>query len=204
VATTYEFLVQTLAVAAERGAEIRSIVTASRRPRDRIAVRSRLETDGSLARILTREPRTLEGEPSVATVPHFCRFVGESVVPRPWGYALPEALGRRIAQHGLRARVLSEPAEARVEVSTIASTGGVDSRAILEATGERVFSAEVKVTTRRLPAGTWIVETDQPLGAVAVYLSEAESDDGLVAQGWLAAPGAGEEWPVLRLLEPTP
>jgi len=165
-------------------------------------VRSRLESDGSLARILTREPRTLEGEPSVATVPHFCRFVGESVVPRPWGYALPESLGRRIAQHGLRARVLSDAVEARVEVARITSASGVDSRRILEATGERVFGAEISVGTRRLPPGTWIVETEQPLGAIAVYLAEPESDDGLVAQGWLAPPDQGEEWPVLRLLEP--
>jgi Zinc carboxypeptidase len=201
VRTTYEFLRHALEKAAEDGSEIKRIVAASRRPRDRIAIRSRLEADGSLARILTRDPRTLDGEPSVATLPHFCRFVPEVVVPRPWAYALPEALGRRVAQHGLRARVLAEPVEARVEVSRIAATTGVDSRRILEASGERLLSAEVSTTTRRLPAGTWIIETEQPLGAIAVYLSEAESDDGLVACGWLPAPSAGEEWPVLRVLE---
>jgi hypothetical protein len=136
------------------------------------------------------------------TLPHFCRFVPDVVVPRPWGYALPEKLGRRVAQHGLRARVLSEATEARVEVSRVVAAAGTESRAILEASGERLVSAETLVTTRRLPEGIWIIPTDQPLGAIAVYLCEAESDDGLVACGWQAAPSVGEEWPALRVLEP--
>ena len=51
-------------------------------------------------------------------------------------------------------------------------------------------------------AGTRVVRTDQPHGAIATYLCEARSDDGFVACGVIPEPKAGEEFPVARVLEP--
>jgi hypothetical protein len=62
--------------------------------------------------------------------------------------------------------------------------------------------ASYRRRAERLAAGTKLVLTEQPLGAIAVYLCEARSDDGFVQQGVLAEPKAGEEFPVLRLVEP--
>jgi hypothetical protein len=45
------------------------------------------------------------------------------------------------------------------------------------------------------------VSTAQPLGALAVYLCEPESDDGLVEGGWVPTPELGAELEILRLLE---
>ena len=42
----------------------------------------------------------------------------------------------------------------------------------------------------------------EPLGAIAVYLCEAKSDDSLWINGILGEPAAGEELAVVRLLEP--
>jgi hypothetical protein len=50
-----------------------------------------------------------------------------------------------------------------------------------------------------LPEGWAIVRTAQPYGAIAVYLCEAESDDGLVACEWIAEPAVGEEFPAWRV-----
>jgi len=36
---------------------------------------------------------------------------------------------------------------------------------------------------------------------VAVYLSEPESDDGLVANGMIPTPEKGEEFPILRVVD---
>ena len=50
------------------------------------------------------------------------------------------------------------------------------------------------------PVGTYIVSTAQPLGALAVYLLEPESDDGLVT--WNTLDGMvrrGADFPVVRL-----
>ena len=37
-----------------------------------------------------------------------------------------------------------------------------------------------------------------PLGAIAVYLCEPESDDGAVENGLVAAPAVGGEFPIWR------
>jgi hypothetical protein len=89
-----------------------------------------------------------------------------------------------------------------VQVPFIESVRDTDSRAILEAPGEVVLGARFETRTLRLAAGTCLVETEQPLGAIAVYLCEAESDDGLVACGLLPRPQPGDPYPALRVLEP--
>ena len=51
---------------------------------------------------------------------------------------------------------------------------------------------------RAVPDGARLVRTDQPLGAIAVYLCEPESDDGAVENTLIAAPKLGEEFPIWR------
>ncbi len=79
-------------------------------------------------------------------------------------------------------------------------------RKILEASslGEKELLAGYRRETRRLPAGTRLVRTEQPLGAVAVYLCEARSDDGALQCGMIAEPAQGGEFPILRVIEPIP
>ena len=201
VATTYAFLVEALRIAGERGAPLASVVEAARTPRERIAVRYRLDAAPQPARILTRAPRTLDGAPIEVTIPHLARFVGTRVVDRPWGYAVPPAIGEHLQRHGLAVRFLDEPLGAAIEVPTIEHIRQSDPRAILEAAGETLLDARFDRTTEALPAGTAIVQTDQPLGAIAVYLCEAESDDGLVASGLIPCPQPGDRYPALRILE---
>lgn len=202
VRTTYEFLVETLRFAAERGPEIRTIVAESRTPRTEIAVRYRLEADDAPATVVTRWPRALDGEPTTVTIPHLCRFVGTVVVQRPWGYAVPEAIAWHLQRHGLKAFALEEARAVEVEVARVNAAAATASRSILEAADEREIDADLSRETRELPAGMWIVPTDQPLGAIAVYLCEARSDDGLVSAGLCAEPAPGSEWPALRVVAP--
>jgi hypothetical protein len=165
-------------------------------------VRYRLEAEPEPATILTRAPRALDGAPISVTVPHLARWVGVDPLARPWGYAVPPAIGERLARHGLAVRTLDAARDARVEVARVSKVAPTDSRNILEAAGELVISAEPSAATRRLAAGTCVVETEQPLGAIAVYLCEAQSDDGLVACGFIPAPAPGDEHPALRLVDP--
>ena len=202
VATTYAFLVESLRLAGERGGALREVVSAARRPRDRVAIRYRLEASDRPARILTRTPRTLEGAPTEVTLPHLARFVGDRVVDRPWGYAVPPAIGARLAGHGLPVRVLDAATEARVEVPIVEEIRDSDGRRILEAAGEVLLDARLEARTERLAAGTSVVSTDHPLGAIAVYLCEAESDDGLIACGMIPRPAPGDRFPALRVMAP--
>jgi hypothetical protein len=202
VRTTHETVLAALRRANEDAAELRRVVRASTSPPSRVAVRYRLEAEVEQATIPTRAPRALDGAPTTVTVPHLARFVGVDPVARPWAYAVSPAIGERLAAHGLATRRLAAARDARVEVATITRVAPTDSRNILEAAGELVISADHAVTTRRLPEGCCVVETEQPLGAIAVYLCEAKSDDGLVACGFAPAPAVGDEWPALRVLEP--
>jgi zinc carboxypeptidase len=206
VATTYELLRETLRLAGERGAAIRSVVDAAAVPRDQIAVRCRLAAAAEPARILTRAPRVLEGDPIEVELPHLCRFVGTEVVARPWGYAVPPAIGAHLARHGLATRVLDRDVAVASEIAIVDGLLGEGSRKILEASsaGEIEVQAHLESAATTLPAGTWIVDAGQRLGAIAVYLCEARSDDGLIAAGLLAPPAAGSRWPAIRLLEPVP
>jgi len=204
VKTTYAFLVESLRIAGERGAELRAVVAAARRPRERIAVRYALEAAPRPARILTRRPRTLDGAPIEVTIPHLARFVGTRVVDRPWGYAVPAAIGEHLARHGLAVRVLDAPVDAEVEVPVIEQVRQSDPRTILEAAGETLLDARWERRAETLPAGTAIVETEQPLGAIAVYLCEAESDDGLVACGLTPCPAPGDRYPAVRVMNALP
>jgi hypothetical protein len=176
------------------------VTAAAERPRDRIAVRYQLEAAPAPARILTRAPRTLDGAPIEVTIPHLSRFVGARVVDRPAAYAVPPAIGAHLARHGLPVEILDTPRELDCEIATVESVRGTDARSILEAAGETLIDASWSRRTERLPAGTALVRTDHRLGAIAVYLCEPDSDDGLVACGLTPAPAKGDRWPALRVL----
>jgi hypothetical protein len=202
VFTTYEFVVEALTFVSERPADIIQVVEASQRPPDRIAVRYRLEALDQPAEILTRAPRTLDGEPISVSIPHLARFVGTEVVDRPWAYAVPEAVARHLQQHGLTVRQLDQARAVEAEVAQIESAASEGSRRILEASsaGEKEIQAHYQRESRTLPPGTYLVETEQPLGAIAVYMCEARSDDGLVSCGLMADPAPGTEFPALRVV----
>lgn len=203
VFTTYEFLVEVLKFVSERGDDIVQVVESSQRPPDRIAVQYNLEAFPEPVEILTRHPYTLEGAPISVTIPHLARFVGTEVVNRPPFYAVTESVAQHLRQHGLTVQQLEQHCSAAVEVAYVESAAaGAASRVILEASGtERQLQAGYQSETRQLTAGTYLVNTEQPLGSIAVYLCEANSDDNLVTCGVVPELSAGEAFPVLRVME---
>ncbi len=74
-------------------------------------------------------------------------------------------------------------------------------RKILEASEVGDLRVEWRRGRRELLPGAHLVRTDQPLGAIAVYLCEPESDDGAVENGLVAAPALGAEFPIWRAHE---
>jgi hypothetical protein len=86
-----------------------------------------------------------------------------------------------------------------VEVARVMSLGAQGGRAILEAARVGEVAVQWTAQARRAPEGWFQVDTDQPLGAIAVYLCEPESDDGVVENGLAPVPAAGDEHPAWRL-----
>jgi hypothetical protein len=197
VQTASAWQIETLCWAAAHADLVRSCVTASARPPDRVAVRYRLERAEAPVEVLTRAPRTLDGEPVTLRIPHHARFVGTTVVERPRAYLVPPAVAEHLRRHGLR--VAKTEGVHDVEVARVESLGAEGGRAILEAA--RVGEVTVRWTeeARPAPEGWSRVDTDQPLGSIAVYLCEPESDDGVVENGLVAVPRVGDEHPAWRL-----
>jgi hypothetical protein len=196
VRTTYATLLEALAYVAAHGDDVVQLVARCRAPRDRIAVRARLEAFDEPILIATRTPRTLDGAPSEVAVRHLARFAGATVIERPPAYVVPAAVAEHLERHGLA----TEPAggERDVELATVVGFATEGGRGILEASEVGDLRVEWRRTTRAMPPGARLVETDQPLGAIAVYLCEPESDDGAVENGVIAAPAIGDEHPIWR------
>jgi len=197
VRTAYAFMLETLRHVAAHADEVRQVVAASRTPRDRVAVRARLERFAEPVTILTRTPRTLEGAPSEIALPYLGRFVGTTVVDRPDAYLVPPSLARALAGHGLEVDPAG-PTPYDVRVPTVTRIGAEGGRQILEAAQFGDVGVSWKEASRACE-GWSLVRTSQPLGAIAVYLCEPESDDGAIENGFVPAPKLGEELPLLRV-----
>ena len=196
VRTTYACLLEALRYTAGHANEIVELVAASRTPRDRMAIRYRLDAFDEPIEVPTRTPRTLDGAPSVAQLRYFGKFVGRSVIDRPPAYLVDAAVGAHLARHGLT--VEPAPAELDAEVATVAEIASEGGRKILESAAVGDLRVEWRRGARKVPAGSQLVRTDQPLAAIAVYLCEPESDDGAVENGLVAAPAVGAEFPIWR------
>jgi len=143
------------------------------------------------------------------TIPYFSDYVGTRSVRFPYAYifGVPgEEIAAKLLQHGLVVEKLMQPATLEVEAFKLTEIKA----------SERAFQGhhlnQVKgtyaVEKKEFPAGTFLVPTAQPLGNLAAYLLEPESDDGLVVWNFFdryLIPQWSRElqtYPVYRLLSP--
>jgi hypothetical protein len=196
VRTTYVTLLEALTYVAAHGDDVVQLVASCTRPRDRIAVRARLDAFDEPIDIPTRTPRTLDGAPSTVRVRHVSRFVGTTIVDRPPAYVVPATVAAHLRLHGLATEPIA--GERDVEIATVTTLEREGGRKILEASEVGDVRVDWRRHTRAVPAGAHLVRTDQPLGAIAVYLCEPESDDGAVENGLVPAPKEGDEIPIWR------
>ena len=196
VRTTYATLLEALTYVSLHHDDVLQVVESSRSPRDRIAVRCRLDAFDDTIEIATRTPRTLDGAPSTVSVRYFANFVGTTIIDRPPAYIVPAEIGAHLERHGLK--VDAAPRSCDVGVATVTGFGTEGGRKILEASEVGDLQVDWRREPRALPAGSRLVRTDQPLGAIAVYLCEPESDDGVIENNLVAAPKLGSEFPIWR------
>ncbi len=199
VETAYAFMLETLRYVAQHGDAILQTNAQSLMPRNEIAVRSDLTVFAEPVEILTRTPRTLDGTPNSVTIPYFGKFVGTKRIKRPFAYLVPAKVGQHLAQHGLQVQMPKAGHVYGVEVATIVSLGAEAGRGILEAAKVGEVGVAWKEANRTAPDGYAFVITEQPLGAIAVYLCEPESDDGAVENNLIPIPQAGSEYPIWRV-----
>jgi hypothetical protein len=136
------------------------------------------------------------------------RFTPTTTRPAPWGYAIAatDTAAVNLARlHGLELSRLSAAwsgdAGPQFTVdSTVVATQAFEGHRLVRLVGR--WESGKPVT---LAAGTYVVRVAQPLGVLAMYLLEPESDDGLVAWdvGGRSSGSAGTA-PVIRLATAPP
>ncbi len=133
-----------------------------------------------------------------------CRFEPEISVRRPRAYVFPARL-RQVAEflrgHNVVVRTAGEDAGfkhaecylvLRKELTESPDVGDHERK-------ETVFYVSLETKEHHLLADDFYVPMDQPLAALAIYLLEPHSDDGLARWGHFDDVNAGDEFPILRL-----
>jgi hypothetical protein len=138
-------------------------------------------------------------------IPHLRTFEPSKTVPRPAGYLIPRThwgVAERLRDHNLVVERTALPASLEVEAYRITHIEITDSPDVGTAKHvECSIAARMETVQARIEPGDFVVRTDQPLGTLAVYLLEPESDDGLTR--WNFFDAAIREWdlhPVSRIV----
>ena len=132
-------------------------------------------------------------------------FEATRAVPAGSGYLFSRDQGTRVMleklfQHGIAVEELITPATLEVERFRIE---GVE-KAPKPFEGHHASSMAGHYERARVafPEGTLLVRTSQPLGLLAAYLLEPESDDGLVTWNFLdSLLEPGKDYPVCKLIQ---
>ncbi|MBI4565235.1 MAG: M14 family metallopeptidase [Planctomycetes bacterium] len=149
--------------------------------------------------------RRIEGaKPEDYRTRYYADFVPSVKVRRPFAYAFPaeaQALAAKLREHNVRVERLTEEVEIDIEAYAVRRIEKTFSRDA--GSGERfetVVTVEPNHTRRRLSRDEFVVRTAQPLGNVAIYLLEPQSDDGLARWNFFdAALQVDKEFPVVRI-----
>ncbi|HYC52508.1 MAG TPA: M14 family metallopeptidase [Gemmatimonadaceae bacterium] len=232
VASTYSFVYELLSIIANnrddflesgRVADLRTTGFAAVTPANspRIAIRSRLtqtpRMDDVLVEDLVRTGDSVRTEPGLrpgirrtgnirtVRIPIYDRFdpVLEQTLPFAWVVPTAQAaLLEPLRRNGVFIEQLAQSASARVEwfvIDSIARGRAFQGHQETSLSGR--WEAPGEIT---LDSGTYIIRAGQPLGILALYLLEPQSDDGLVTWNfvdpWLQP---GNRYPIMRVVDRT-
>ena len=218
VRSTYDFVSELLSLVAERAPSL-ALLGRNRAPAREgapVAIRSRLTTSPSRRGVVAEEIGTT-GDSSVTEpgVPAgrrrtgrfrtlqlmvYDRFEPELTVPVPGHYLVTgdaERVKRRLDEHGI-ASVYTDVA-GRITASRFTIDSATQARRPFQGHRETRLHGRWADASVMVPTGTLLIPTDQPLGALAAYLLEPESDDGLATWNLFDdVARRGAEFPVLR------
>jgi hypothetical protein len=134
-------------------------------------------------------------------MPVYISFEATLTKKMPFAYAIPggdTAVVRVLTMHGVKFEALSNPWPVLVQRYVIDSIHHAERP--FQGHHETTVFGTWRDTLATLPAGTVLVRNAQPLGVVAFYLLEPESDDGLVTWNFFdAAIAPGFTFPVWRI-----
>jgi hypothetical protein len=142
-------------------------------------------------------------------MPYYADFVPNRSVRLPFAYLVPAAgpeVLEKLRQHGIAVERLTEAATLEAEAFRPKEIKGADR--LYQGHRTNAVKGEYAVEKREFPKGTLVVRTAQPLGRLAAYLLEPESDDGLLVWNYFDRDivsqwgGRAQTYPVYKLLNP--
>lgn len=144
------------------------------------------------------------------TVPYIADYFPSESVKIPYAYLLitaDPAIADLLKKHGIEVKQLSENITLEAEEFKISKLKARER--LFQGHYFNTAEGEFITKTKEFPAGTYIVKTAQPLGNLAAYLLEAQSDDGMLKWNFFdryLVPqwgGGYYPYPVYRLMEDT-
>jgi hypothetical protein len=151
-------------------------------------------------------PRRRTGQFRTVRMPVWDRFTAAKREAMPVAYLIPDRLQsvvELLRRHGIVVTALPDGWKGQAEAFTIDSVR----RARNRFEGHNALTAEGRWSAGADSAkGPWyMVSTTQPLGVLAAYLLEPDSEDGVVAWNLLDADMVpGSAYPIWRLRTPLP
>jgi len=145
---------------------------------------------------------TQHGPPKDYSCLYLGRFEMTRGVRRPFAYIIPPGPGMDVIVQKLQAHGIAvEPFAGKATVEAYTVTKIERQERPFQGHHEATLETSCALAAGRdFPAGSFIVKTAQPLGTLAVYLLEPESDDGLATWNLLDAVIAeGKEFPIVRV-----
>ncbi len=211
IEATRAFVTACFAVAADRKKDLADLMSPV--SFTRVTVRTGTETFPTRLAVLGFEEVEKDGK-RVATDKHkeysldfVGRIVSKETANVPFAYLVPASAAtviENLQRHGIAVEELREDID--LEVSEfLVNRVDVTEDGFPKKHRLTTASGKWNGTKQRVPAGTIVVKTAQPLGALAAYLLEPRSEDGLTAWGFFndsLIPGKAS--PVLRLLSTYP
>jgi len=114
-------------------------------------------------------------------MPYFADFFAKRTVRFPYAYIIDvfdDALAAKLRDHGLAVERLAAPVT--LEVEAFRTTELKAAERLYQGHHMNQVKGEYATVKQEFPKGALVVRTGQPLGSLAAYLLEPESDDGLL------------------------
>lgn len=220
VKSTYAFVQEILSLAAERSEAIRAYTRAQSRTLE-VPIRSEMvsapDSIGVVAELMQRTGDSTRTQPGVpkgrrrtgkyvtVKMPVFDRFKPTLIEPAPTRYVVPAAdteVVRALRAHGIQ--VTTAEAFGSNEIVGNGYVFTIDSVIVaprpFQNHRETRLVGKWRRATRPIKPGSFIVDTNQQLGLLAIYMLEPQSDDGLVDWNFFDKElKPGGEYPVFKV-----
>ncbi len=166
-----------------------------------VNVRSYQQPDGAPPKAPYGPDSASKHQPKDYSVQLWNRAEAVNSVTLPYAYAIGEQYAwavSRLAKHGIQVKRLNSDAKSQTERYDV-----FNARRGTAFQGHVMLDVDAKViaTDALLPAGTYIVETAQPLGLLAAHMLEPEADDSLTVWNFFDPDvEVGQPFPVQRVV----